>query len=598
MARDTHIGSIVAGYRIERLLGRGGMSVVYLAEQDFPRRKVALKVMAPELAEDEGFRDRFIRESNAAAALDHPNVIPIYGAGDEDGLLWLAMRFVDGIDLGRLIEREGRLESERAATLVSQVASALDAAHEMGLTHRDVKPANVLLARGDHAYLTDFGLTKRRDSGTDFTKTGQFLGSVDYAAPEQFRGDEVDARADVYSLTCVLFECLTGEPPYRREVEVASMYAHLQEPAPKATARAPVPAAIDAVIARGMRKRPADRYPSAGALGSAARAALAPAKATPSTGGRRPVAALLGGALAVLLVVLVALALGRHPAAPSGRPSGGSSESSGPIRLTLTAGDLELEGLVPRAIRANCRPAEAPSSAATASISCLDGPVGVTYSRFSERGAMYRTFQDSARSLGIESGSCATDIRAEAAYTIGGEPTGQLVCYRETNRSHIEWTDDRTLIYATGTRPDIADQTLYEWWATEAGPNGAPGSAEVDQKDVPTLRTLEGTFRVTLGKRDVEPPGAAPGHYVLFIHGNHWRTSGPEGYGPGYLVWAKGSEVGLFDVGSVRRSVACSLSFYRWREGGGILIFHPLGRDPCHNGHMNDMLSAKGWTGA
>src|SRR5689334_2011919 len=212
MSQDTRIGQEIAGYRIESLLGRGGMSVVYLAAQEFPKRKVALKLLAPELVDEPGFRERFIRESNAAASLDHPNVIPIYGAGEEKGVLWIAMRYVEGTDLAHLIRDEGALPPERTVHFVEQVAAALDAAHRRGLVHRDVKPGNILLGEGDHAYLTDFGITKRREAGTDFTKTGDFLGTVDYAAPEQIKGETVDGRADVYSLGCVTYECLTGSP--------------------------------------------------------------------------------------------------------------------------------------------------------------------------------------------------------------------------------------------------------------------------------------------------------------------------------------------------------------------------------------------------
>ncbi len=233
---DLQPGTEVAGYRIERTLGRGGMSVVYLAEHDWLQRKVALKVLAPQLAEDERFRERFVRESRLAASLDHPNVIPIYEAGASGADLFIAMRYVEGTDLRTLLHEGGALEPERAVAIVRQVAAALDAAHEQGLVHRDVKPGNVLLARqrgseaGEHVYLSDFGLTKRSASDSGITGTGQFVGTLDYAAPEQFRGGTPDARTDVYSLGCVLFECLTGQPPFTSENDAGLMYAHLQEP--------------------------------------------------------------------------------------------------------------------------------------------------------------------------------------------------------------------------------------------------------------------------------------------------------------------------------------------------------------------------------
>ena len=273
--------TVFAGYRIEQVLGRGGMSVVYLAEHLGLKRKVALKVMASQLAEDQRFRDRFVRESQIAASLDHPNVIPIYEAGDADGRLFLAMRYVEGTDLRALLRSGGALDPPRAVQIVRQVADALDAAHERGLVHRDVKPANVLLARrtgtddGEHAYLSDFGLTRRAASESGVTGTGQFVGTLDYAAPEQFKGAFLDARTDVYSLGCVLFECLTGRPPFRRENDAAVMYAHLFEDRPSACAERPeLDEEVDDVLATAMAKDPADRYPSAGELASAAAIAI------------------------------------------------------------------------------------------------------------------------------------------------------------------------------------------------------------------------------------------------------------------------------------------------------------------------------------
>src|ERR671937_837248 len=213
---EDRIGTVLAGYRVDRVLGRGGMSVVYLAHDPRLKGNVALKLLSPELAEDEAFRARLLRESQLAASLDHPNVVPVYESGEVDGLLYIAMRFVPGTDLRALLRVEGGLAPQRALTLVSQVASALDAAHERGLVHRDVKPANILLVSppgGSHAdkvYLADFGLTKRATSDSGITGTGQFVGTLDYAAPEQFTGEPLSPQTDVYSLGCVLYESLTG----------------------------------------------------------------------------------------------------------------------------------------------------------------------------------------------------------------------------------------------------------------------------------------------------------------------------------------------------------------------------------------------------
>lgn len=268
-----HTGSLLAGHRIERVLGRGGMGVVYLATQLSLERPVALKVIAPELAEEPGFRARFQREARLAASIDHPNVIPVYEAGAQGSALYLTMRFVDGTDLNALIRRGGRLDPAHAAHVVSQVGAALDAAHARGLVHRDVKPQNVLLCgpRGrEHAYLTDFGLVKRSASVGSLTRTGGWVGTIDYIAPEQLRGEPVDGRADVYSLGCVLFEALTGRAPFLREREVATLWAHIADPPPVASELAPdVPEELDGVIRRALAKSPDERYASAGELGSA-----------------------------------------------------------------------------------------------------------------------------------------------------------------------------------------------------------------------------------------------------------------------------------------------------------------------------------------
>ena len=319
------IGERFGGYTIESLLGRGGMGSVYLATHERLQRKVALKVIAPELAEDEDFRSRFLRESQLAASLDHPHVIPIYDADEVDGVLYLAMRYVDGPSLRELIRKRGRLSPDEALGIARQIAGALDAAHARGLVHRDVKPANILLAEpGGHAYLCDFGLAKRtRSHGT--TRTGSFLGSVDYCAPEQIQGKPVDARTDVYSLGCVVYHCLAGQPPYERETEFAVLHAHLEDPAPILSGlRSDIPASIDHVLAKAMAKAPHDRYSSAGALATAFSAALAdtsaaadatrpaPVVATPTPRkrpGRRRAWALAAGAAVVVAIAASAVAL-------------------------------------------------------------------------------------------------------------------------------------------------------------------------------------------------------------------------------------------------------------------------------------------------
>jgi YVTN family beta-propeller protein len=277
---DSRIGTRLAGYQIQALLGRGGMGVVYLAQQERPHRQVALKLLGAQATVGQTFRERFLRESELAAAIDHPNVLPVYDAGETDGVLWIAMRYVDGTDLQARLDRDGPLPPEQALAITGQVAGALDAAHARGLVHRDVKPGNVLLAVEDdavaHAYLADFGLTRRVGGPRGLTVSGQVLGTIDYVAPEQVEGGKVDGRADQYSLGCMLFECLTGTVPFRRDNELAVLWAHVNDPPPPVGRyRRDLPAALDAAIGRALAKAPADRYPSCAALVAAAQAALA-----------------------------------------------------------------------------------------------------------------------------------------------------------------------------------------------------------------------------------------------------------------------------------------------------------------------------------
>jgi DNA-binding beta-propeller fold protein YncE len=267
-------GTVFAGHRIEAVAGRGGMGVVYQATQLALDRTIALKVIAAGLLDDQAVRNRFVRESKVAASIDHPNVIPIYYAGEEHGIAYIAMRYVPGDDVRSLVRRVGPLPHERAAHITAQIGSALDAAHSAGLVHRDIKPANVLLTAEDHVYLTDFGLTKHALSVAGTTKPGHWVGTLDYVAPEQIRGERVDARADVYASGCLLFYMLTGSVPFAREGDEARLWAHLSEPPPKPTELVGgLPTAFDDVIERALAKSPDERYQSAGDLGRAAMAA-------------------------------------------------------------------------------------------------------------------------------------------------------------------------------------------------------------------------------------------------------------------------------------------------------------------------------------
>ncbi|CAL9345107.1 Serine_threonine-protein kinase PknD [Streptomyces sp. enrichment culture] len=290
MPRDTSLfagrpgdltGRQVAGYRIEQEIGRGGMAVVYRARDLRLERTVALKLLAPELARNDTFRRRFTHESRAAAAIDHPHIVPVFEAGETDGVLYIAMRYVPGSDLRHLLDRAGPLPCATALRIAAQVASALDAAHEHGLVHRDVKPGNVLVARGtdpdhpEHVYLTDFGLTKKSLSLTGFTTVGQFVGTLDYVAPEQISGRPVDGRCDVYALACVVYETLAGRPPYRRDDDMALLWAHqYDDPPPLTAARPDLAPQTDTVFARALAKHPDDRHDSCLAFVTALRAAV------------------------------------------------------------------------------------------------------------------------------------------------------------------------------------------------------------------------------------------------------------------------------------------------------------------------------------
>ena len=317
------VGETFGGYTIESVLGRGGMGTVFLATHERLARKVALKVIAPQLAHDEDFRARFHRESQLAASLDHPNAIPIYDAAEVDGVPYLAMRYVRGPSLQTLIREHRLLSPAEVLRIAVQIGGALDAAHRAGLIHRDVKPANILVAEpGDHAYLCDFGLA-RRTSSEGMTQTGFFLGTVDYCAPEQIQGGPLDGRADIYSLGCVLFHCLAGEPPYVRDSEFAVLQAHLADPPPALSSIQPdLPRALDSVLATAMAKDPDARYTTGEALAAAFKQALSGAAGEPTrvaptpprlSSRRRSVLTLAAVPFILVCVLLDVLGFGEAP---------------------------------------------------------------------------------------------------------------------------------------------------------------------------------------------------------------------------------------------------------------------------------------------
>jgi serine/threonine protein kinase len=273
-------GEELAGYQIQEQIGRGGMAVVYRALDRRLGRVVALKVLAPHLGQDDAFRQRFIRESHAAAGVDHPHIVPVFEAGEADGVLFIAMRYVEHGDVRALLDAKGRLDPSRACEIAAQVASALDTAHAYGLVHRDVKPGNILLGRAsndaDHVYLSDFGLSKHSLTPSTLTSTGQFLGTLDYVSPEQIQGHPVDGRADQYALACTVVEMLTGSTPFRHDDSMAIMWAQLESEPPRLTERRPdLPPAVDDVIAAAMAKKPTGRYRTCQDFAQALQAACA-----------------------------------------------------------------------------------------------------------------------------------------------------------------------------------------------------------------------------------------------------------------------------------------------------------------------------------
>ncbi len=288
-------GRRLGHYKIESVLGRGGMSVMYRASDVRLGRKVALKVMGEHITGDAEFRERFVDEARNTSAIDHANIVPLYDFGEVDGMLYIAMRLVDGADLAKLISG-GPISPQRALDLLDQVAEALDMLHEQGLVHLDLKPANVLVtsreAAHEHVYLADFGLTRRGATGHR-TSSGDFLGSPTYAAPEHLRGEPVDGRTDLYALACMLFACLAGRPPFKGEVQEV-IQGHFRLDPPAVTAHVPVPAAVDEVVRLGMAKRPGQRYGTCRELLAAARLALSqagpgvapPPRAMPQAPGR------------------------------------------------------------------------------------------------------------------------------------------------------------------------------------------------------------------------------------------------------------------------------------------------------------------------
>ena len=530
MTPAPRIGTEFAGYRIEGLLGRGGMGVVYRAEHPRLGATIALKVMDPELAMDEAFRERFVREARAAARMKHPNIIPIYDAGEWHGDLYMAMRYIEGDDLKSVLRKEGALSVERTCVIGMQIASALDAAHRGGLIHRDVKPGNILVEPGPDpdsapiAYLADLGLTKHVDSHSGATESGELLGTIDYIAPEQISGARADGRADVYSLACVLFECLTGSVPYVRENQAAVLWAHLHDEVPPASTVNPsLTSAVDAALARGMAKSPADRFSTGRELVAALQAPLDGATAVardgletrtmpsspgttqpvaaPSTGrrgGKRALAlavalgVLVGGAVAAGVAILVSdgETTTAPPTATEEPPAGETTQAPGPAGFTPF--DEELLKHVPDEIATGCRHARPMTADFDATVSCRPGGVvdSLTYSHAKSGFLLYDFLLSRMTRAGLPAtnpptptGLCSAgaipSVNNTVAVGLSGrvevseavtrdERLGFILCYPRAGRDRIEWTTSEVGVYAVATGEELGP--LYEWWRRDAGP--------------------------------------------------------------------------------------------------------------------------------
>jgi serine/threonine-protein kinase len=471
------------------------MSVVYLAEHPRLKNAVALKLLAPNLAEDDAFRERLIAESRLAASLNHPNVIPIVDTGEEDGVLFISMRYVDGDDLRALLKERGPLPLEEVVPLVAQIAAALDAAHARGLVHRDVKPANVLVERAGHVYVADFGLTKHVDARSGATASGQFVGTIDYMAPEQIQGRQVDGRADVYSLGCVLFECLTGRPPFRGENDVAVIWSHMRDDPPRPTdVDRRLPRSLDAVVERALAKDASDRYATCGDLARDVAAAVGDRRRRMLPRVRRPrvrarrrwlVPALAGAVAGAVVAGSLALGLGGGAATRTvlRRPA---------PRRALTVLDRSLLREVPPAIRGTCGHADPPTPDFDVSLVCRPHGAAATSVRYNHAlggarmkaqltGSAYANRVARTGAAVLPVGACGTAENAVRDWTepapgrrmqilphVAGAARGRLLCYGRNGWYAIEWTDTLLDVYsvAYGGRPGA----LYRWWQRSAGP--------------------------------------------------------------------------------------------------------------------------------
>lgn len=494
--QHSRVGSRFGPYLIKRLIGRGGMGEVYEAEDTVKGRVVALKLLPDALSGDPVFRERLQREARSAGRLQEPHVVPIHDYGEIDGQLFVDMRLIDGIDLRTTLQHSGPMPPAQAVGLVRQIAAALDAAHEAGVMHRDVKPENILVTRDGFAYLVDFGIASAVTDRT-LTEKGTAIGTYAYMAPERFSSDPVTYRADIYALACVLHQCLTGSQPYPADSISMLITAHLIQPPPKPSQVRPgIPAGFDAVIEKGMAKRAEDRHASAGELARAAEAVLAAthpgatdssahptvaaaAFASPPRGGRRPW--VIGGAAAVVVVVALAGVVTWLVARSPGNASGMSEtltitrtvarEPRAPIETTaaLTADERKLLSLVPNP--ATCTPnkmwTEALAAVDCEPTSTGDGHESAFYALYADADTLESQFQTVIADDELTACPGADDSPTNWNYDDGQDNAeGSLACGTFAGNADIAWTKTSDLLLGNAQGADL--NRLYDWWVNTA----------------------------------------------------------------------------------------------------------------------------------
>ncbi|BBY36866.1 hypothetical protein MMAN_10000 [Mycobacterium mantenii] len=493
-AQGSRSGTMFGPYLLKRLLGRGGMGEVYEAEHTVKQWTVAVKLMSHTFSQDPVFRKRMEREARITGRLLEPHVVPIHDYGEIDGQLFLEMRLIEGVDLDSLLEREGPLPAPRAVAIIHQVASALDAAHAAGVTHRDVKPQNILITGDDFAYLVDFGIASAK-TDEKLTQLGTAVGTLKYMAPERFSSDEVTSRADVYALACVLYECLTGIPPYGADSTGALVTAHMMQPIPKPSAHG-VSRAFDAVIAAGMAKDPGERYATAGALADAAHKALTSPEreradtilersdtadadipiSPPAPPRRKRTRWPMVAAAAVVTVAIAAVGVWlvlKPTSQPPHRT--GSGKTAPPSTAAPTGDQARLISLLPPGyLPGTCTPATPESGSvwvhAVAMVTCGQntqpgGPTRATYGLFGTPDRLKTAFSDDVGNVSLV--NCPGEGRSPVSWHYDETPNnmaGLIACGSYNNHPNVIWSNDARLMLSDVTGDPATVEDLHTWW--------------------------------------------------------------------------------------------------------------------------------------